>query len=74
MLGSVALGDVLADAAYDSNILHEALAARDARANVKPKDRSKMLLTRGNVLIDWQRELEDRAPGRIGARPQSSAV
>ena len=33
-----------------------------------------MLLTRCNVLIDWQRELEDRAPGRIGARPQSSAV
>ena len=37
MLGSVERGDVLlADAAYDSNALHETLAARGARANVKP--------------------------------------
>ena len=37
MLGSVERGCVLlADAAYDSNVLHETLAARGARANVKP--------------------------------------
>ena len=37
MLGSVGRGDVLlADRAYDSNALHETLAARGARANVKP--------------------------------------
>jgi len=37
MLGSVERGNVLlADAAYDSNALHETLAARGARANVKP--------------------------------------
>jgi transposase len=37
MLGSVVRGDVLlADRAYDSNALHETLAARGARANVKP--------------------------------------
>jgi transposase len=37
MLSSVERGDVLlADAAYDSNALHETLAARGARANVKP--------------------------------------
>ncbi len=37
ILGSVERGDVLlADAAYDSNALHETLAARGARANVKP--------------------------------------
>jgi len=37
MLDTVGRGDVLlADAAYDSNALHETLAARGARANVKP--------------------------------------
>ena len=37
MLGSVGRGEVLlADRAYDSNALHESLAARGARANVKP--------------------------------------
>ena len=37
MLDTVGPGDVLlADAAYDSNALHETLAARGARANVKP--------------------------------------
>ena len=37
MLDSVEPGDVLlADAAYDSNALHERLAAHGARANVKP--------------------------------------
>ncbi|MDP2376592.1 IS5 family transposase [Reyranella sp.] len=37
MLGSVERGNVLlADAAYDSNALHETLAARGARVNVKP--------------------------------------
>lgn len=37
MLGSVERGNVLlADAAYDSNALHETLAVRGARANVKP--------------------------------------
>jgi transposase len=37
MLGSIGHGDVLlADRAYDSNALHETLAARGAKANVKP--------------------------------------
>jgi transposase len=37
MLGSVGRGDILlADRAYDSNALRETLAARGARANVKP--------------------------------------
>ncbi len=37
MLDTVGCGDVLlADATYDSNALHETLAARGARANVKP--------------------------------------
>jgi len=37
MLGTVGRGDVLlADRAYDSNALHEALTARGARANVRP--------------------------------------
>ena len=37
MLGTVQCGCVLlGDAAYDSNALHDALAARGARANVKP--------------------------------------
>jgi transposase len=37
MLGSIGRGEVLlADRAYDSNALHETLAAHGARANVKP--------------------------------------
>jgi transposase len=37
MLGTISCGDVLlADRAYDSDALHQGLAARGARANVKP--------------------------------------
>jgi transposase len=37
MLGTIGRGDLLlADRAYDSNALHETLAARGARANVRP--------------------------------------
>jgi transposase len=37
MLGTLGRGDLLlADRAYDSNALHETLAARGARANVRP--------------------------------------
>jgi transposase len=37
MLGTIGRGEVLlADRAYDSNALHQTLAARGAKANVKP--------------------------------------
>ena len=37
MLGSIGRGDILlADRAYDSNALRQTLAARGARANVRP--------------------------------------
>src|ERR1700722_2442793 len=55
-------------------IVRQVAATSLAALKSTHKDRSKTLLTRCNVLIDWQRELEDRAPGRIGARPQSSAM
>ncbi len=60
MFGSVERGDVLlADAAYDSNALHETLAARGARANVKPMP-NRLKPPRFNRRLYRQRNLLER--------------
>jgi transposase len=60
MLASVERGDVLlADAAYDSNALHETLAARGARANVKPMP-NRLMPPRFNKRLYRRRNLVER--------------
>ncbi len=60
MLDTVGCGDVLlADAAYDSNALHETLAARGARANVKPMP-NRLKPPRFNKRLYRQRNLVER--------------
>ncbi len=60
MLGSVGRGNVLlADRAYDSDALHESLAARGARANVKPMPH-RVNLPRFNKRLYRKRNLVER--------------
>jgi len=60
MLGTVGRGDVLlADRAYDSNALRESLAARGARANVRPMSR-RLKPPRFNKRLYRKRNLVER--------------
>jgi transposase len=65
MIDTVECGDVLlADRAYDSNALRQALAARGARANVKPMP-NRVIVPRFNRRLYRKRNLVERFFNKI---------
>jgi transposase len=65
MLDTVGRGDVLlADRAYDSNALRQTLAARGARANVKPMP-NRVMVPRFNRRLYRKRNLVERFFNKI---------
>ena len=67
MLGTVGCGDVLiADRAYDSNALRDTLAARGARANVRPMSR-RLKPPRFNKRLYRKRNLVERFFNKLKA-------